>query len=242
METKRVRAVILLVSLAAIVGCSGDDGTPDRQTFVDEAVRSNRDDASSELSDAQVECIAVAVVDAIGVDQLNDAKISPEDFGKAEWMVDGLGVELSEATVDKLSERLANCDLPLTADEFLDAQVAPGSADEYSPGAYACLSDGFNARTSEFLANLITHDQDAAQQIAGDVFSECPGALSEIIVAGFEDRGVELTPEAELCIADSVEHLGPNDTARLLGAGDDQATKQDLAEQVLTPCLHLLDS
>jgi hypothetical protein len=238
---KRVRAVVLLVSLAAIVACGGD-GAPDRQAFVDEAVMSNRDDANSSLSDAQAECLAVAVVDAIGVDRLNDAKISPDDFGGFEWMVGGLDVELSSATVDELSERLANCDVPLTAAEFLDAQVAPGSDVEYSPNAYACLSDGLNARIGELYANIIAIDRHAVLQITGDVFSECPGALSEIIVAGFEDRGAEVTPEAEQCIADSVEQLGPSVVSRLLVAGEDQAGKQEFAEQVLGPCRQLLDT
>ena len=123
-----MRRAGLLVGLSVAVACGGEDG-PNRQAYVDEAVVwIQEDDDEVEVTDAQAACLAEAIVDAVGVDQLDDAGVSPEDLRSMEMLSD-VGIELSSSSVEDLSGRISGCDIDVSG-TFIDAMTA-----ELSSGA-----------------------------------------------------------------------------------------------------------
>jgi hypothetical protein len=105
----------LVVTAAA---CGGDDA-PDRQAYVDEAVKSIQDQEDFEVTDAEAECLAGAVVDTIGVDELDDAGVSPREFGSADSFQD-LDLDLGRSTIDDMARRVNDCEIDVSG-VFIDS-------------------------------------------------------------------------------------------------------------------------
>ena len=78
------------------------------------------------------------------------------------------------------------------------------------------------------------------EQLSFDVLGGCPGALTEVLVAGIEAGGLELSPEAEQCIGTEIEQGGSDLVAEFVAAGEDQAAAERLGVRIVTPCAHLI--
>src|SRR5690349_93837 len=78
------RKPLCLFALAALIllaacGSSSSSGGSSEKDYVDQIVKAkNSSSFTKELSDTQMRCLATKVVDAVGVDTLKNAKITPQ--------------------------------------------------------------------------------------------------------------------------------------------------------------------
>ncbi|MGH9188394.1 MAG: hypothetical protein ACRD0U_21720 [Acidimicrobiales bacterium] len=109
--------VLIALVLAVAAGCGDDDdgggGVSDaEQPFVDASVESAQQQFG--LSEEDAECASEAVVHAIGVDRLEDADVTPEEFG-GEADFEEMGLELDEDDGEEIVNGIEDCDIDLKA-------------------------------------------------------------------------------------------------------------------------------
>jgi hypothetical protein len=138
------RSLTVLAALAvAVAGCSDDDdgggdASADEEAFVDEAMESFDAEAASPLTEDDGRCIVTAMVDAVGVERLEEVDVSPASFtegdfptafteGEAEAIVDGIGgcVDLRALFLRSMNEdpALSDQSKECLAGEFDEALV-----------------------------------------------------------------------------------------------------------------------
>jgi hypothetical protein len=230
-----MRAVGMLVIVAAGVACSGDD-TTDRQAYVDALVQGMQQE-DSPFTDTQVDCFAGAIIDAIGVDELNDAGISSQDLAEADSPED-LGVELP--TADDIASGIVACDVDLSG-QIIDVFTERLPGVELSAEARTCVAENLEDDFAAFVAQgIVGGDEQSGEEAGGELMTNamtaCPTLVTELLVAGIESQGLELTPEAEACLASEVEERGPEIGADVLAASDDPATAERLGMELLAAC------
>lgn len=114
MRGRNLTLAILLLLGAAAVGCSDDGGSDaDAQPYVDALVSSLQDSDGPGPTDEQAECIAERAIDAIGVDTLEDAGVTPEEVAESDGPEDF--VELSEDQARDVAESFVSCEFDFAA-------------------------------------------------------------------------------------------------------------------------------
>lgn len=109
----------------------------DEQAYVDALVATFEEDESDELyTEDQVTCLAEGFVDIIGVDALQSAGLSPQEFAEdgIDDVPDELGVDDEKANA--MYDTFADCDIDL---QELFASTAGG--EELTADEQACLDD-----------------------------------------------------------------------------------------------------
>ena len=180
----RTRVVLAVGVLAlAIGGCGGDDDddvSEDEQPYVDAFVASasDADEDELQLSGEQAECFGARFVDIVGVDRLEEAGVTPEDFGD-DSSLDFSEIGLSEDEGEDIYDSFEECDVDIRA-EFLNSLDADGSLTEEDR---ECVEDAFDEDLiRRMLVTTFVQGEDALEQdeeLMSDVFavfSECPGA------------------------------------------------------------------
>lgn len=81
----------------------------DAQSYVDALAATFEDDGSQVFTKPQATCVSGAYLDAIGVDQLKAAGLSPEDFAKASGDDFDGKIELTEAMGNKVFDQFGPC-------------------------------------------------------------------------------------------------------------------------------------
>ncbi|HEX2576688.1 MAG TPA: hypothetical protein VHK88_10100 [Aquihabitans sp.] len=106
----------------------GGSGSADRQAYVDALTAALTSDGEGLFEPAQMACLGEAFVDTIGVEELQAADISPEQFAEQ----DGESLEplgLTEDDANELYDQYATCEIDLQSafNTFLtsDGQVTP---------------------------------------------------------------------------------------------------------------------
>jgi hypothetical protein len=180
-------AVAVLAMGAAGAACGGDDNdgggsgessSEEGQEYVDAIIASNDD---SGLTDEENQCFARAFVDAVGVDQLQDA-VTPEEIREnPESTPEEFGITLDEDQGDAFWEDVNDC-MDVRA-AFVEG-ITEG--EDLSEEAVNCLEDAIddNLLKRIFLTSLIEGEAalEEDQELTSDlfaVFSECPEAVTE---------------------------------------------------------------
>jgi hypothetical protein len=179
-------AVVVLVVGALAASCGEDDGggsggessSDEGQEYVDAIVASSDE---SDLSEEENECFARAFVDAVGVDQLQDAVSPAEIRDNPESSPEELGISLDQDQADALWEDVIDCmDVRaafvegLTADRDLSAETID------------CLEEAIDDDLLKrvFVTSLIEgedaveEDEELMDDLIG-VLADCPGAATE---------------------------------------------------------------
>lgn len=212
---------VVLGGLLLLGACTGDDddGSPgngdtagrssDVDAFV-EAVSAKwqQDTEDLGLDEETAVCMIAAAVNTIGIDALNKADITPEDFASADSF-GALDVELPNNAVEDLATALEGCNLvEIIAPAQLQGTVA-ALGGELSEDSIACITDRIDA--SAFAHAIAVSslaespgEGDAAigdQEIAA--LTACPDIMTEILVTQFTaESGKRLSDAARTCIAD----------------------------------------
>lgn len=137
---------------------AGDD--PDRQAYLDVAVAAF--DGQLPIDPEAVECFAGAFIDAIGVDNLVEAGVSPEELNEADSL-DELGVEVEDGATDRAAENLGDCEIDYAS--ILATVAADGEA--ASPEAIECLegeldSDALDRALAGAFVSTLTGEEPGA--------------------------------------------------------------------------------
>jgi hypothetical protein len=174
--------VLGLAVLAAACGGDDDDANA-RQDYVDAVVSVS---GSDDLTQAQSTCFAEAVVDAIGVEELDKAT-SPRGIRDEETsnMVD-LGVKVTTEEAKDFYERINRCvDLrQIVIDSVMHGQ-------DVTAEAKACLDEQLtDDLLKRFMINGFTHSLDAGSQ-NGPILNEISAAFD---ACAAPESGTDTTP------------------------------------------------
>jgi hypothetical protein len=176
-------AVLMMAALGAACGDDddgggGDSSSEEGQEYVDAIVASNDE---SDLTDEENECFARAFVDAVGVDQLQDAVSPAEIRENPESTPQEFGITLDEDQGDAFWEDVNDC-MDVRA-AFVEG-ITEG--EDLSTETVNCLEGAIDDSLLKriFLTTLIEGEQalEEDQELTSDlfgVFSECPGAITE---------------------------------------------------------------
>lgn len=171
----RTLAITLLVLAGPAVGACSDDGGGDAQPYIDALTESFQESEEGEFAptDEQAECMAEKTIDAIGVDTLEDADISPEEVVDSDGPED-LGLELSEDQATDAARAFVDCDL-----SFAEAFAGADAPDE----AVECIDENLDEdRMVEAIAAQYQGNEDEADEIFGELFTdlgtECEDAFA----------------------------------------------------------------
>jgi hypothetical protein len=183
----RVTVTVTALALGVLGVACGDDGgggsggessSNEGQEYVDALVASNvAEGAPAE----DMECYARSLVDAVGVDVLQGAGVTPEDMRDTDASLSDFGITFDAGQVDAFWGDLNQCMDVRTF--FLGSLGADG---DLSAETVDCLDDTMeDDLIKRFMVGAIAEGEGAFQeddQLTSDlasVFSECPGAVPE---------------------------------------------------------------
>lgn len=182
-----VTVALTALALGTLGGACGDDGgggpggessSDESQEYVDAIVAANDDDEAVTAED--MECYGRSLVDAVGVDVLQGAGITPEEMSDSDSL-NNFGITFSDAQADALWSDLNEC---MDVRAFFYRALADGG--EVSNETVACLDNTIDDDLiKRFIIGAVTEGDDAFQeddQLTRDLaaaFSECPGASPE---------------------------------------------------------------
>ena len=172
-------AAIPLLSLVA-TACTGDDdgggpapgGSSERAEYVEALVATSDD---PEFSDAENRCLAEALVDGVGLDQLSEAATPAEIRGNEDFEFSDLGIELTEEQRDAFYEQLRGC---LDLRELVVSSLTEGS----DQAVVDCVDeqlgeDQLRTMVLAVLTENTTTRTETVQGVLADIYMECVGAL-----------------------------------------------------------------
>ena len=183
MATRVVLAVGVIALALSACGDDDDDGgdvSEEEQPYVDAFVESaaNADEDDLQLSSTQAECFGARFVDIVGVDRLEEAGVTPGDFGD-ESDFDFSAIGLTEDEGGEIYDAFGECDVDIR-EEFI---TSLGADEELSEEDRDCVAEAFDDDLlRRILVTTFVEGEDALEaddELMGDVFAvfaECPGA------------------------------------------------------------------
>ena len=174
---------IVLSGLLFLAACGDDDGggggdlSSEEKEYVDAAMAEFDPAEAEPLTEDDARCVVTSMVEAIGVDRLEELGVTPESFSSDDGapFPEGLTEDEANGVVDGFEGCI---DLPAL---FTESMAADESIDEETK---ACLADAFDEDTiRRIFVTMLTEGEDALsddpelmQEFLG-IFEECPGAL-----------------------------------------------------------------
>ncbi|WP_423982342.1 hypothetical protein [Ilumatobacter sp.] len=165
----RAQLILVTVASVALAACSGGDSTSDASAAEDPYVDALLDDLETDpefpIGEAEAECIARGAVQAIGVESLESADVSPEELAQAPALAD-LDADLGSDIEARLTERISECD------GLADVIVAGVTADlGVTDGSLDCVTEEFDVeKFSALLASSLLDGGDSGA--VGEAFGE----------------------------------------------------------------------
>jgi hypothetical protein len=156
----------------------GGDLSSDEQEFVDAAMADFDPEEAEPLTEDDARCVVVSMVDALGVERLEEVGLTPESF--ADEGDDSFPSGLEEAEANRVVDGFEGCfDM---SQLFLDQMADDESL---SPEARECLAEAFDEDfTRRIFVTMLTKGEDALEEdeeLTSELFaaiSQCPEVLS----------------------------------------------------------------
>jgi hypothetical protein len=216
---------------------SGDDNSADDKYVELLSTAFDADDEQLDLDQTQSTCLAQGVVDAIGVDTLQDADISPEDLASVDDF-STLDVALPADAVDTLGQSIEGCDLaPMLKDKLVLGTFTDDFGFDLPPEGETCISEKTgDLALSRAVAELFLVPDSAGeslQTVLLDALVACPNVSAAAFIA---EAPAPLSPEGEACVTQFVTD-NPDMVKAVLGSGgSDTAAVQQLGTALGTTC------
>jgi hypothetical protein len=247
---RHIYSGIAAAALLLLIACGGDDnddeggsdttesettesGGGDDNAYVEALAASmNEEQDDITLGEEDANCVASSIVDLVGVDALEEADISPEEFAAAESFSD-VDVELPEDAAAQLGQSMGECDVAGAMRPVVVEQFAAEAGAELPAEATACLEENIDnqAAADALAAAFIDGSQEGIETMVTDALLACPDVSTALILS---EAGTEPTPEAQACVRSFVE--GHPDLARAAFVERDQAAAEDLGVQLAGAC------
>ena len=182
---RRATMALTVMALGTLVACGEDDGggsggessLDEGQEYIDAMVA---DSDNEGLPAEDIECYARSFVDAVGVDALQGAGVTPEDMS-SDASLNDFDITFDDTQVDAFWSDLNEC-MDVRA-FFLESLAADG---EISDETVDCLDERMDDDLiKRFIVGAVTEGEDAFQeddQLTRDlasVLTDCRGALPE---------------------------------------------------------------
>jgi hypothetical protein len=154
---------LALVGLLSLAACGGDDGGAEASSGADEAAYVDAIAATADettFPGEQGRCVAQALVDAVGVDELSDA-VTPEEIrNNPDASFDEFGIEIGEDDAQALYDGITGCT------DVRQALIGSLTAEQgLSPEAQQCLAQAFDdALLRDAIVATLTGGDDAIEQ------------------------------------------------------------------------------
>lgn len=168
----RLALGLLAVTGLLVTGCSDDDGgdgasaevSAEAQPYVDamktSMANSQDEDDPFNLSEGQIDCMAPRMINAMGVDRLEEAGVTPEDIAADEDNgMDFSDLNLTEEDGNKMYDAFGACDINLR-EVMMESFSGEGMPDEAAECIEGVLTDD-NLRT--FIVSLMVNGEDGME-------------------------------------------------------------------------------
>lgn len=199
----RNRPTTLAIALVAVLslfatGC-GDDGgggnaavSDENRPYVDamkESMRtSNEEDGDLELSDDQIDCLAPRFVNAIGMDNIEAAGVTPDDIKTSD--MDFSGMDLTEEDGNRIYDSFGQCDIDLR--ELL--MVSMADDEEMSEATATCMEGVFtDENLRKFMVSSMVNGDEGMEDDAemAPIMGQLMGCAFMGMGDAFDEAGAE---------------------------------------------------
>ena len=207
------RPAVLFAPLVALAAaCGSTDPTSERGDPADEYVEVlatvfTSGGGGPSVDEVTARCTAAAMVDVVGVPALRGADISPQELADADDLR-SLGLQIPADAVATLAADLDACGLGAQLEEAFVLGLAEESGGELSAEAVACVVEASSstALVEGLAATFVDTDNgDAGYEEVTAAVAECPSAITELLLNGFEQsRGAPLDDGTRTCVAELV--------------------------------------
>ena len=231
---------LAVVSVVVLVAACGGDSSVEREEYV-QAVLTGIEDTEDfvfEDEDDQ-ECLAEAVVDSVGVEELNDADVEPEDLEEAESLADVEGLEIDDDVRDDLSDAFQACELDLSgaAGPLTEALGTLNLSD----ASLECFSEELSQsqELADVLVTAVVEGEDEGAEEGGReaafvALRACPEALTDLFIAGVEQGIGPVSAEVRACLEERI--LGDIDAVADALVENDPDAFGELGRTIVAPC------
>lgn len=134
------------------------DEAGDRQAYLDAFTKGFQDEEEQVFDSGQVDCLAERYLDTIGLDNLVDAGVTPEEYGDGNDFPEEVG--LDEDKANELYDQFGACDIDLK-EIFIDV-FARFSPEPLTDEQRSCIDDALTEEKlrRSFVADLLDLDED----------------------------------------------------------------------------------
>lgn len=227
---RRISAVLILLAAGVLAGCSAGGGSSDgaeaprstttkapattttiafdRDEYREAMVTAVGDQASGEES---VECLADGTLDALGVDALVAAGITPDDVAEGAFFPD-LGLDAAEeaALARSLGEVVRTCGVGRAI--FREQIAEEDDAGAFSDEGIDCAGDALSGQIGETLVDVLkdpdTDTYQAGRDMAPRALAACPRFALDLLAMAMEDDGQPLTEDQRACVLEAFTRAG----------------------------------
>lgn len=237
-----------LAGLILLGACGGDDDDKsdnsssndsssetdgDAQPYVDalatKLLEGEEVDALS-LDETSADCFATSVVDAFGVDNLEAADVTAEEFADATDL-STLGIDIPEDAVDDITAGLEDCGIATNLRDAFITQLTSDLPTEVPEAGIACMEDeiGPDDAAGAVAETFVTGNPNTITDTLFSAVGACPDVATAYIMSG----ATNVTPEVEDCVAGWVDDNGDAVTSAFEGSA---AGLDDLLDDLTTAC------
>lgn len=163
-----------ILLLGAAAGCSDDDGG-DAQPYIDALQEAFLEDEEEAFrpTEEQAGCFAERTIEAIGVDTIEEAEVTPEELAESDGPAEA-GIELSEEQAREAAQAFTGCGLSLAgafagedADDQLVDCVDENLDEDLVVDAFTASYLGNESESDDLFEQLFTDADEACNLLGG---------------------------------------------------------------------------
>jgi hypothetical protein len=162
------------------------------------------------VQESSVRCLAEALVDAVGADELDAAGVTPSDLAQGRFVKElGWGLDDISAYSAAVGDELQGC--PITSEVMVSSFAERYPDAPISDESRTCIDDEFSGSIADLIVKSIidpTYDAaNAGSELAPSLLAMCPSLATEITVAELEQQGKSVTPDGIACLRSQYDGL-----------------------------------
>ncbi len=160
---------LLCALLLTLTACGSDES--EAKDSIKASLLDNPKVTGTELTDEEAGCVSDGMVDEIGVDKLQEAKLL-DDENK---VVEDPNLDLGATEADSLAEVIVGC---VDVEELLTEQLGP-MMENMTDEQTACITEAFDEDVFTEVISASFQGKDASSAIPGDVQQQVTGCIAQ---------------------------------------------------------------